>query len=192
MCMCCTGRPVSRQANSPCSMRVLWNGKPHKVPGFSQSQTHQFTALLPPCPLSLFPSLSFCPRSPVSVDRIKWVILQSEGSEFLYKLWLWQHRHAEKVFTVSIYWLLSPRGKKKRKRYCLMATCDLLGCLLICPCYCCMFGLLSDWLKWLFLLDCLRVPLQPDNSSQSVPYLNSLHLFTTGLLGLQAAYVPVS
>lgn len=72
---------------------------------------------------------------------------------------------SQSVFTEC--WI--PEGGQKRD--CLVATCDLLGCLLIGPCYCCMFGLLSDWLKWLFLLDCLRVVLQPDNSSDSASIL---------------------
>lgn len=110
MCMCCTGQHVSRQANSPCSMRVLWNGKPRKVPGFSQSQTHQLTALVPPCPLSLQPQ--------GSLDGIKWVILQSEG------LWVpletgdvttqtrWESLFSQSLFTESV----ESQTEEKRKR----------------------------------------------------------------------------
>lgn len=67
-----------------------------------------------------------------------------------------------------------------------------LGCSLIALFQCCMFCLLSDWVKWLFLLEYLRVALQlPDNSSDSVPNLNLLDPFTSSPVVMQAALVPV-
>lgn len=145
MCMCCTGRHVSRQANSPCSMRVFWNGKPHKIPGFSQSQKHRLTALVPPCPLSL--------QSQGSLDRIKWVILQSERALSFFTNCGCDNPDMlrKSFFTITVYWKCWA-WEEKRTIYCLVTTSDLLGWPLIGLCHCCLFYLSSGWWKLLFSL----------------------------------------
>lgn len=112
-----------------------------------------------------------------------------KGYEFLYKLWLWQRRHAEKVLFNNhcLLEVLSLR-EKKRKIYCLVSTSDLLGWPLIGLCHCCLFCLSSDWLK-LFSL-----PEGCFSTGQFIwlsPRLHLLHVFTSGLIGLQTASVLV-
>lgn len=90
--------------------------------------------------------------------------------------------------------LASARGRKeRRKRYRgKKKKCDPLGCSLIALFQCCMFCLLSDWVKWLFLLAYLRVALQqPVTSSDSVLYLNLLDPFTSSPVVMQTASVPM-
>lgn len=82
-------------------------------------------------------------------------------------------------------------GKKGRKDI-VGKKYEALGCSLIALFHCCMFCLLSEWVKWLFLLVYLRVALQqPDNSSDLVPYLNLLDPFTSSPVVMQTASVPM-
>lgn len=159
--------------------------------GLAWAKTHQLTALVSRL------------RSQGTLDRLKWVRLQ-QWSEAL-----WASPQIVAVTTKKrgmlrksfhdrcLLTLASARGRKeRRKRYRgkkkKKKKWDPLGCSLIALFQCCMFCLLSDWVKWLFLLAYLRVALQqPDTSSDSVLYLNLLDPFTSSPVVMQTASVPM-